>query len=145
MAQDPESPSVGAPPALVDAYWDADWDADLTDLAHDLARHAALPVRLLPPEAPADVVRAAILVGLRQTRRGPQGVVAARELWAAFRVNARPSWQRRAQTVALESAVERLLAWEARLAEEPGAGERTAWLRACDDVAVAIGAAREVR
>ena len=125
--------------AVSPAAHDGAWDDALADLAHDLARHAALPVRLLPAAADVDTVRAAIVEGLQRTRRGPQGTVAAPDVWAAFLRGAPPQWEELPGACAVRMAVEVLLAWDCDGVRHD---ERAAWLAACDGLAVAIRVAR---
>lgn len=87
----------------------------LDDLQHDLGKHLALPLRLLPADADDAAVRAAARTALCRTRRGPDGATDAATLWADFRAELAPAlagapgWRR------LEGAVERALSWTARL------------------------------
>jgi hypothetical protein len=89
----------------------------LAALEHDLGKHLALPVTMLPasatPGALADAVRAALTA--TRTVRGRR--TSARELWQAFTREAGPLVRRATAFVALAGVVERALAWEARLDE----------------------------
>lgn len=86
----------------------------LSDLQHDLGKHLLLPVSLLPADADDRAVRAAARDALRRTRRGPNGVTDAATLWDDFRVEVGPldGWP---AATALDEAVRRALAWDARL------------------------------
>jgi len=56
----------------------------LHDLKHDLGKYIRLPVSLLPHDASADEIRDAVVCAIDETRKGPRGVVSAKELWSAF-------------------------------------------------------------
>lgn len=86
----------------------------LSDLQHDLGKYLRLPLAMLPADADERAVRAAARDALRRTRRGPNGTTDAATLWSDFRVEvgAVEGW---AAAAALAEAVERALAWDARL------------------------------
>ncbi|MEZ4432501.1 MAG: hypothetical protein R3F65_08820, partial [bacterium] len=52
----------------------------LDDLQHDLGKHLALPLRMLPRDASDDDVRAAARTALWRTRRGPESSTDAARL-----------------------------------------------------------------
>lgn len=87
----------------------------LDDLQHDLGKHLALPLRMLPRDASDDDVRAAAHTALWRTRRGPESSTDAARLWHDYRAElaealaGTPAWG------ALEAAVARVLSWRARL------------------------------
>src|SRR5258705_320194 len=54
------------------------------DLQHDLGKYLRLPLRMLPGDAPANEVHAALREALLETRRAGAGVKSARSLWEAF-------------------------------------------------------------
>lgn len=93
----------------------------LADLRHDLGKHIRLPLALLRADAPAAEVREALATGLLRTRRGPDGVRTARQLWEKFCRETGGWLGRFAGWASLERAVERALAWEGALL--PGAPE----------------------
>ena len=51
------------------------------DLQHDLGKYVRLPVAMLPKDCDDDALRAAVIVGVRHTRRSPRGVRSAEEIW----------------------------------------------------------------
>ncbi|MCA9543286.1 MAG: hypothetical protein KC613_02820 [Myxococcales bacterium] len=93
----------------------------LLDLKHDLGKHLPRPVRWLPPDASADDLRAALRQALERTHGGRS----AAALWADAEgelasVAQRPAFQ------ALALAVQRALAWGARLDDPDAALDRAA-------------------
>lgn len=86
----------------------------LDDLQHDLGKHLALPVRMLPADADEATVRAAVHTALWRTRRGPSGVRDAASLWAEFRA-ALGEHLDPAAFAPLTVAIERALAWRSRV------------------------------
>jgi hypothetical protein len=77
-------PPSGPPPVPSGDRVDAALLEALDDLAHDLGRHIRLPLALLPIDAPAADVEAAVERAIRRTRTGPRGVVGADELLSDF-------------------------------------------------------------
>ncbi len=88
----------------------------LSDLQHDLGKYIAMPVTMLPASASDADLREALRSALLETRRSPAGIRSARSLWDAFlaevgdALTETPGWR------PLNAAVDRALAWEARLA-----------------------------
>ena len=87
----------------------------LSDLQHDLGKYLRLPFSLLPREADAGQVRAALEAALFQTRRGPAGTRGAREIWKTFLDEAGGRLSGFAAFSVLESAVLRALGWRRAL------------------------------
>lgn len=54
-------------------------------LKHDLGKYVCFQARWLAPDASFDDVRAALEADLLATRRGPDGVVSAPDVWAGLR------------------------------------------------------------
>lgn len=86
----------------------------LDDLQHDLGKHLALPLRMLPADADEATVRAALRTALWRTRRGPSGVQDAESLWVASRA-ALAEHLDPAAFAPLIAAIERALAWRSRV------------------------------
>lgn len=86
----------------------------LDDLQHDLGKHLALPVRMLPRDADEAAVRAALHTALWRTRRGPSGVRDAEALWAEFR-EALGEHLEPSVFAPVTAAVERALGWRSRI------------------------------
>ncbi len=84
----------------------------LLDLQHDLGKYLRQPLAYLPAGAAPSDVRAAVHRALRETRRGPGGVRAAREIWAAFTGSCAADLRDLAGWTPLVQAVDRALAWE---------------------------------
>lgn len=87
----------------------------LSDLQHDLGKHIAMPVTMLPADATDADLREAVQTALTETRRSPAGTRNAYEIWEGFLVEigdaltAVPGWN------SLTVAVDQALAWEARV------------------------------
>ncbi len=89
----------------------------LSLLEHDLGKHLALPLGMLPAGAAPAEVREALVTSLRRTRRTRGRVLSARQIWAAFRSEAGEALLASGERwSAVCAAVERALAWEERLA-----------------------------
>ena len=52
---------------------------------HDLGKYVCFQVRWLPEDAGDDALRGALKDDLLRTRRGPDGVATAAEVWSGFR------------------------------------------------------------
>ncbi|MGB0679313.1 MAG: hypothetical protein ACPGUV_06590 [Polyangiales bacterium] len=89
----------------------------LIELEHDLGKYLRWPLAMLPADASDAEWRQALFTALEHTRRGPDGVQGAAEVWADFIVELGPTDDRHFQTLA--AAVERALGWRQQL--EPGA------------------------
>lgn len=87
----------------------------LDDMQHDLGKHLALPLRMLPPDADDDAVREAARTALWRTRRGPEGTADAESLWEDYRAELAGVLDGTAGWPALVTAVARVLSWRARL------------------------------
>jgi hypothetical protein len=89
---------------------------DLTAaLEHDLGKHLALPVTMLPASATGAELAEAVRLALHSTRRAKGKKESARRLWEAFVKQAEAHAARTAAWAPLCAAVERALTWEARL------------------------------
>lgn len=97
----------------------------LFDLKHDLGKYLVLPLAMLPRDAAAADVREALARALLQTRKDRAGTHSARSVWQRFERELEPALSASPAYAALRAAVERALAWEARLAS-PAALERAA-------------------
>ena len=86
------------------------------DLQHDLGKYMRQPFAFLPRNARADEVREALRMALHETRKGGLGVRTAREVWMECVAGA-PRLREVPGFTEAEAAVERALAWEARLSQ----------------------------
>jgi hypothetical protein len=111
----------------------------LLDLKHDLGKYLLLPIALLPRDADAGALHAALERALRSTRSAGGVTRSAREVWHGFRAElgaALPPGQR---LDALHAAVERALDWERALTAQ-AALDRAALERDFTAVQTAIAA-----
>jgi hypothetical protein len=114
----------------------------LDDLQHDLCKHAALPLRLLPKGASDAEVRAAVAQGLLHTQRGPLGVTSAERIWQRFCQDAPAEWRDLPGAAEVEAAVADVLAWQDKLGM-PAPIDRQAIERDLAAMAVAVWRWRE--
>jgi hypothetical protein len=84
----------------------------LVDLKHDLGKYIRLPVAMLPRDAGADEVRAALRQALLSTRKSATGTRSARQIWEAFLAEAGDRLRESPGFTRLAGAVETALAWE---------------------------------
>jgi len=84
----------------------------LDDLRHDLAKYLSLPLRMLPRDADAAALRAALADALLHTRRSAGRSLGARELYARARAQLVEANADAARLSALDEAVASALAWE---------------------------------
>ena len=120
-------------PAMDDVTLDA-----LMDLSHDLGKYLRLPLAMLPEDASPAEICVALETALLRTRVGPQGVRAAREIWLEIRAELAEPLAGNTGFEALESAVERALAWERALGG--GGIDRAALSADFEDVTLCIRA-----
>lgn len=110
-------------------------------MQHDLGKHLALPLLMLPSDADDDTVREAARTALWSTRRGPTGTVDAERMWSDFRAAIAGEAATLAGWPGLVSAIERALAWRGRL-EDPKPLGRAALVADLSAVGDAIRALR---
>jgi hypothetical protein len=113
----------------------------LDDMQHDLGKHLALPLLMLPSDADDDTVREAARTALWSTRRGPTGTVDAERMWNDFRATIAGDAATLGGWLGLVSAIERALAWRARL-DDPRPLGRAALVADLSAVGDAIRALR---
>lgn len=110
----------------------------LDDLLHDLGKHIALPLNLLPDGAKPGALREAATVALLKTRRSAGVGTPAAQIWADF-LEEHPQASALAGFEGMRRAVDRALAWAARLDQLEEAPLRAALravgpaIRACLD------------
>jgi len=111
----------------------------LLDLKHDLGKYMVLPIALLPGDADAAALRAALERALRQTRSTRGVTRSAREIWQGFHDELAAVLAPESGLDDLRIAVERALAWEHALSVQD-ALDRAALERDFHAVQVAIAA-----
>lgn len=87
----------------------------LSDLRHDFAKYLCLPLRMLPRDASTVAVGDALEEALLRTRRGPSGVLGARELYASFRRELSELGAAEERLQHFDTVVANALRWEAVL------------------------------
>jgi hypothetical protein len=88
----------------------------LLDLKHDLGKYLVLPIALLPSDADASALRAALERALRQTRSSRGVTRSAREIWHGFDAELSGALSPGSGLDDLRVAIERALEWEHALA-----------------------------
>lgn len=83
----------------------------LSDLQHDLGKHARMSIALLPADVPLAQLQVAVQQALLHTRHGPTGSRSAAQLWQDFVAAAGTEWRVYDHAPVLETAVLRALAW----------------------------------
>jgi hypothetical protein len=111
----------------------------LLDLKHDLGKYLVLPIALLPSDADASALRAALERALRQTRSSRGVTRSAREIWQDFDAELSGALSPGCGLDDLRRAIERALEWEHALAAH-GTLDRAALERDFAAVQVAIAA-----
>ena len=96
----------------------------IDDLAHDLGKHARLPLRMTPIEVDEQTVRAAGLTGLLRTRRSPRGDMSAEDIWARFKADVGNNLSGLSSWQPLGDAVDTALAWIPVLQDQTRGFER---------------------
>lgn len=84
----------------------------LADLQHNLGKYIRLPLSMIEEGASEEQYRTALKSALLQTRKGPSGVLTARQLWEEFVEEAAPQLRDMAEFKALVTAVKHALNWE---------------------------------
>lgn len=87
------------------------------DLQHDLGKHMRQPFAFLPSDAPPAQVREALRVALLETRKHAGVAKSARAVWTEC-LDGAPGLRHQRGFDAVEAAVERALAWAARLGDD---------------------------
>ena len=98
----------------------------LLDLQHDLGKYLKLPLGMLPGDADQSQLRAALGDALLHTQRGPRGAVDARTLWERFMPELKAALSSE-ELSPLSRAVERALAWQARLQDDRPLSREAIW------------------
>jgi hypothetical protein len=109
----------------------------LLDLKHDLGKYLVLPIALLPGDADASALRAALERALHKTRSTRGVTRSAREIWQDFHEELAALLTPESGLDDLRLAVERALQWE-RALSTPGPLDRAALERDFHAVQVAI-------
>jgi hypothetical protein len=83
----------------------------LSDLQHDLGKHLAWPLAMLPADASDADRREALRCALIETRTGPSGTRPAAAIWRSFLDEVGDALMVRPEWCALVDAVEGALTW----------------------------------
>jgi hypothetical protein len=83
----------------------------LDSLRHDLAKYLSLPLRMLPDDASAEILRAALEQALEHTRRGAHQTRRADEIYAELRAQLLAVAPPATRVRELDETVARALGW----------------------------------